>query len=51
MVAFNLETAPFVKQQMSKLKSMDDFRKFFLKKIAIARSIAARIILELYLNR
>ena len=51
MVAFNLETAPFVRQQVSKLKSMDDFRKFFFKKIEIARYIAARIILELWLNR
>ena len=47
MVAFNLETAACVKLQVSKSKSIENIRKFFFKKIEIARYLAARIILEL----
>ena len=47
MVAFNLETGASVKLQVSKSKSLENFRKFFFKKIEIARYLAARIILEL----
>ena len=47
LLAFNLETAACVKLQVSKSKSIDNFRKFLFKKIGIARYLAARIILEL----
>ena len=45
MVAFTFEAAACVKLQASKSKSMDNFRKFFFKKIEIARHLEiARII-------
>ena len=43
MVAFTFETAACVKLQASKSKSIDNFRKFFFKKIEIARIIAKQI--------
>ena len=47
LVAFNLETAACVKLQVSKSKSIENFRTFFFKIIEIARYLAARIIFEL----
>ena len=47
LLAFNLETAACVKLQVSKSKSIENFRTFFFKIIEIARYLAARIIFEL----